>query len=90
MKVQEYANSDPQTFSLLTSSLDTVDVQLIEEIVPLPLTAARQWSLTAARQWYVFKCIRQLCTDMQKADKVAPKSYVPEPKEVEEDFKKEE
>lgn len=81
MKVQDYVNSNPQMFNLLTSSLDTVDAELIEGILPLPLTAAHQW--------YLFKYIRHLCTDMQKADEVAPKPHILEPKEVEKVFKKE-
>lgn len=68
MQTRLFIDSNPETCVLQTSTLETTEALMIEEIIPQPMTIDRQW--------YLFENIRELCTKPENKDKVAPKPLV--------------
>jgi hypothetical protein len=72
LEAKLFADSPASHVKLQTASLHVAQAQMIEDKIPAPLSAARQW--------YLFREIRDFCDKDANMDKVAPQPSVPEPK----------
>lgn len=68
-KCKEFFDSDEIEFDL---KIESIPNSAPEEILPI--------GLSLERKWYLFKQIRELCSDPNKRDLVAPQPNEPLPK----------
>jgi len=65
LKARLFADHDFEIVQLLTTPLDVIEAEMIEDIIPK--------NMSDERKWYLFTEIRQLCISEEKKDLLAPK-----------------